>query len=35
VLKDKFIAPLREPVYETAEEKLDGRSVVTLKRLRD
>jgi hypothetical protein len=32
-LKDHFIAPLREPVYETVEEKLNGESVVRLKRL--
>lgn len=32
-LKDHFIAPLREPVYETVEEKLNGEAVVRLKRL--
>jgi hypothetical protein len=32
-LKDHFIAPLREPIYETVEEKLNGESVVRLKRL--
>jgi hypothetical protein len=35
VMKDKFIAPLREPIYESAEEKLNGESVMTLKRLRN
>lgn len=35
VLKDHFIAPLREPVYESVEEKLTGKSTVTLKRLRN
>lgn len=34
VLKDKFIAPLREPVYESVEETLKGETVLTLKRLR-
>lgn len=34
VLKDKFLAPLREPVYESVEEKLTGQTVLTLKRLR-
>jgi hypothetical protein len=34
VLKDKFIAPLREPVYTTADEKLTGKSDLTLKRLK-
>ncbi len=33
-LKDHFISPLREPIYETVEEKLNGESVVRLKRLR-
>jgi hypothetical protein len=32
-LKDHFIAPLREPIYETVEEKLNGESVVRLRRL--
>lgn len=34
VLKDKFLAPLREPVYESVEEKLTGETVLTFKRLR-
>jgi hypothetical protein len=34
VLKDNFLAPLREPVYESAEEKLNGESDLTLKRLK-
>jgi hypothetical protein len=35
VLKDRFLAPLREPVYESVEEKLTGKSDVTLKRLKN
>jgi hypothetical protein len=34
VLKDHFLAPLREPVYDTVEEKLNGESNLTLKRLK-
>ena len=34
VLKDHFLAPLREPVYESVDEKLTGESDVTLKRLK-
>jgi hypothetical protein len=33
-LKDHFIAPLREPVYESVSEKLTGESDVTLQRLK-
>ena len=34
-LKDKFLAPLREPIYETVDEQLTGQSDLTLKRLRN
>jgi hypothetical protein len=34
-LKDRFLAPLREPVYESVEEKLNGESDLTLKRLKN
>jgi len=35
VLKDRFLAPLREPIYEAVEEKLTGESVITLTRVRN
>jgi len=34
VLKDHFLEPLHEPVYDSVEEKLNGESDVTLKRLK-
>jgi hypothetical protein len=34
VLKDHFLPPLREPIYDSVEEKLNGESDVTLKRLK-
>lgn len=34
-LKDKFLEPLREPIYETVDERLTGQSDLTLKRLRN
>jgi hypothetical protein len=33
-LKDHFLEPLHEPIYESVEEKTNGESTMTLKRLR-
>ena len=33
-LKAKFLEPLHEPVYESVDEKLNGASDLTLKRLK-
>jgi hypothetical protein len=34
-MKDRFLEPLHEPIYESVEEKTNGESVLTLKRLRN